>query len=100
MEQKCTLEKQILQNALSLASIAPDEMAFRMIKTPGYTAVTIAEVIHLIKCAPVECKIRHTERCFNELPVTYRNKSYYLLPSSCILTKKGTAKECSEVLPV
>lgn len=28
MSQKYALEKQILENALSLASIAPDEMAF------------------------------------------------------------------------
>jgi len=33
MEQKCALEKQILQNALSLSSIAPDEMAFQIMKT-------------------------------------------------------------------
>jgi len=40
MEHKCALEKQILQNALSLSSTAPDEMAFRVMKTTGYTAVT------------------------------------------------------------
>lgn len=43
MEQKCALERQILQNALFLASIAPDEMAFRIMKGPGYIAVTIPE---------------------------------------------------------
>jgi len=46
MEQKCALEQQILRNALSLASVAPDEMAFRIMKGPGYTAVTTGEVIH------------------------------------------------------
>jgi len=35
MKQKCALEK--LENALTLASIAPDEMAFRITKEPGYT---------------------------------------------------------------
>lgn len=64
MEQKCALERQILQNALSLASIAPNEMAFRIMKGPGFTAVTSGEVIHLIKCVPVECKLRPMEGCF------------------------------------
>lgn len=98
MEQKCALERQILQNALSLSSIAPDEMAFRIMKTPGYTAVTMGEVIHLVKCVPVECKFRHTEGCYHELPVTHRNESYFLLPRSRILTKKGTDKECNDLL--
>lgn len=98
MEQKCALERQILQNALSLSSIAPDEMAFRIMKAPGYTAVTMGEVIHLIKCVPVECKFRHTEGCYHELPVTHHNESHFLLPRSRILTKKGTSKECNDLL--
>jgi len=36
MEQKCALKKQILQNALSLSSIAPNEIIFRIMKTSGY----------------------------------------------------------------
>lgn len=99
MEQKCALEKQILQNALTLSSIAPDEMAHHIMKTPGYTAVTAGEVIHLIKCIPVECKIRHTEGCFTELPVTHGNRSAFLLPGSRILTLSGTPRDCSELLP-
>ena len=99
MEQKCALEQQVLRNVLSLSSIAPDEMAFRMMKMPGYTAVVSGEVIHLIKCVPVQCKIRHTEGCYNELPVTYRNGSYFLLPRSRILTRKGTSRDCHGLLP-
>jgi hypothetical protein len=60
MEQKCALEKQILQNALSLSSIlfALDEMVFRNMKTPGYMVITAGEVIHLIKYVPMECRVR------------------------------------------
>lgn len=100
MEQKCALEQQILQNALSLASIAPDEMAYRIMKGPGYTAVTTGEAVHLIKCVPVDCKVRHTEQCYSELPVTHRNTSLFLLPRSRILTRKGTPRDCSDFLPV
>jgi len=88
MEQKCALEKQILQNALSLSSIAPDEMAHRIMKAPGYTAI-VAEVIHLIKCIPVECRARQTENCYIELPVMHENTSAFLLPGSRILTRTG-----------
>jgi hypothetical protein len=100
MEQKCALERQILQNALSLTSIASDEMASKIMKAPGYTAVTAGEVIHLIKCIPVTCKVRHTETCHNELPITYNNVSMFLLPRSRIITKSGTVRDCNELLPV
>src|SRR6201998_285738 len=100
MEQKSAIERQILQNALTLASIAPDEMAYRVMKEPGYTAVTSGEVIHVVKCVPVECKIRQTDHCYNELPVSHRNASLFLLPRSRILTKTGTARDCKDLLPV
>ncbi|XP_072766924.1 uncharacterized protein [Anoplolepis gracilipes] len=100
MEQKCALERQVLQNALSLASISPDKMAHRIMKSPGYTAITSGEVIHLIKCVPVECRIRQTKTCYSELPVTYQNHSLFLQPRSKILTKTGTPRDCNELLPV
>jgi len=75
-KRNCALEKQILQNVLTLSSIAPDEMAYRIMKTPGYTAVAAEEVIQcVIKCVPVKCRVRQTEGCFAELPITHNNKS-------------------------
>ncbi|KYN00614.1 hypothetical protein ALC62_08613, partial [Cyphomyrmex costatus] len=100
MEQKCSLKRQVLQNALTLASIAPDETAYRIMKEPGYTAVLSREALHLVKCIPVECKLRHEEQCYTELPVTHRNASYFLQPRSRILPKTGTLRDCNELLPV
>jgi len=100
MEQKCALEKQILQNALSLSSIAPDEMAFRIMKTLSYTAVTAGELINLIKCIPVDCRVRQDTECHNELPVIYQNQSYFLALRSRILIKTGTQRDCNELLPI
>lgn len=73
MEQKCALEREILQNALSLVSFAPDEMARRIMKEPGYIAVMAGEALHLIKCIPVECRVRPTDACYSKIPVTYKN---------------------------
>jgi hypothetical protein len=74
-------------------------MASRIMKAPGYTAVAAGEVLHLIRCVPVECKIRHTETCYNELPVEHNNASVFMLPRSRILTKSGTIRDCNELLP-
>jgi len=89
MNQKCEMEKQILKNILSLSSIALDEMAFRLMKTPEYTAIIAGKVIYIITCVPVKCEIRQTEKCYNELPVIYNNPLYYLFPRIRILIKEG-----------
>ncbi|KAH0944993.1 hypothetical protein HN011_001178, partial [Eciton burchellii] len=100
MEQKCALEKQILQNALSLSSTAPDEIAFRVMKISGYTTVRAGEVIHLIKCIPDECLAKQTNECHNELPVTYKNHTYIFTPISRIVIKPGTPRDCNELVPI
>jgi len=68
-------------------------------KTPGYIAVATGEVIHVIKCISVECKIRQVEGCFAELPMTHGNRSAFLLSESRIIMHAGTPRDCSEILP-
>jgi len=99
-EQKYALEKQILQDALSFSSTAQDQMEFRVKKTPWYKKVTAAEVIHLTKCIPIECRARQTNECHNELLVKYQNQTYFLTPRSRIVIKLGTPRDCDELLPI
>ncbi|KOC58623.1 hypothetical protein WH47_11678, partial [Habropoda laboriosa] len=99
INQRCALEQQVLRNALALANIQPDELALAIMKQPGYMAVPAGEVVHLVKCVPVECTIRHTQFCYNELPVTVRNTSYFMKPKNRILVRTATPKECNELLP-
>lgn len=100
IRQKCNLEKEVIQNTLGLATIVPDEFAFRLMKGPGFMAIMAGELIHIIKCIPVEVTIRKSPYCHNELPVTFLNGSYFLTPKSRILTKIGTERECNPLLPV
>jgi len=83
---------------MSLSSIVSDEMAFRIMKTPSYTAVT-AGVIHLIKCIPIDCWVRQDTEC-HELPVIYQNQFYFLASRSRILIKTGIQRDWNELLPI
>lgn len=47
--QHCNLERQCLENSLSIATQSPDEFAYRFIKGPGYMAVVTGKVVHIIK---------------------------------------------------
>jgi len=99
MQQRCELEKEVLRNTLSFATLQPDEFAYKLMKGPGYMAVTAGEAIHIVKCIPVEVTLRRTDTCYIELPVTVRNTSLFVTPKSRILTKAGTIRECSGELP-
>lgn len=100
IQQKCELEKQVIQNTLSLAAILPDEFAYRLMKSPGYMAVTAGEAIHIVKCIPIEVTIRKTNTCHTELPISFRNTSLYMTPKSRIITKHNTIRDCNSLLPI
>lgn len=100
--QKCIVEQQVLNNAPSLSSIAPNVMVYTMMKRPGYMAIPAAEVIHLIKCISTEVRIRQVEEyiySYKELPITHQNKSCFLLPKTRIITREGTLRDCNKFLP-
>lgn len=99
MQQRCELEREVIKNTLSFATLQPDEFAYRLMKGPGYMAVTAGEAIHVVKCIPVDVLVRKTKECFIELPVTVQNTSLFITPKSRIVIKRGTLRECSHELP-
>lgn len=100
LKQRCLLEQQVLNNALALATLQLDEFAYTIMKSPGHMALTAGEVIHIIKCVPVQIRVRHSNECYTELPVWHGNRSAFITPKSHILTTHGTQRECSHILPV
>ena len=97
--QRCNLEREPLKNALAIATQSPDEFAYNLMKGPGYMAVTAGEVVHIIKCIPVDVMVQHGEECYAELQVTMRNVTYYLTLRTHIIKGRGTKITCNTVLP-
>jgi hypothetical protein len=98
--QQCNLERKILANALNLATVAPDQFAYQLMKGPGYMSLLAGEVVHILKCAAVEVRVRPTLDCYQELPVLYKNKTMYLSPKTHILREYGTKTICDTFIPV
>ncbi|XP_074102027.1 uncharacterized protein LOC141529420 [Cotesia typhae] len=99
IKQQCELEKIVRRNSLALASIAPAEFAFQFMKEQGYMASVTGEVIRISKCVPVEIKTRKTEECYQELPVTLGNGSFFMLPRTYLLVKTGNQIDCNTLTP-
>ena len=77
---------------MSIATQAPDGFAFDLMKGPGYMAVVAGEVVHIVKCVPVEIKMKHGDTCFAELQVTRNNQTFFLTPRTHVLKTRGTEK--------
>lgn len=97
--QRCNLERQSLKNSLSIATNNPDEFAYHLMKGPGYMAVVAGEVVHIIKCLPVEVALEHGDYCYSELQVTRNNETYFLSPRTHILKTKGNQINCNALIP-
>jgi hypothetical protein len=48
---------------------------YAITKTPRLMALIAGEVIHVVKCIPVQIKVRHTTECYSELPVWQGNRT-------------------------
>jgi len=97
--QQCQLEYQTMQNALAIAARSPDVFAYHFMKGPGYMALLAGEVIHIIKCVPVEVTLARTSECYEQLPVLRGNETYFLTPQTHILIRHGTQITCNSFAP-
>ena len=53
-----------------------------------------------MKCLPVDVIVRKVEdRCFDELPVNYTGRPFYMAPRTHILQTYGTEIFCSSIFP-
>jgi len=97
--QQCN-ESRLMQNALAItATTSPDIFAFHFMKGPKYMALLAGEVIYIVKCVPVEVKLTRTQECYDQLPVTQNNQTYFLTPQTHILLRQGTQVTCNPLAP-
>jgi len=95
-KQKCDLETQVIKNLLTLVVLSPNDFAYVYMNGPGYMAHVLGEVIHLIKCIPVDVALTQPSKCYNELPVKYQNKTWFMTPRNHLLTSTSTEVDCNE----
>nr|UQS95401.1 MAG: glycoprotein [Tolviot virus] len=93
---RCQTLNRITQNMLTLAVISPKEFAYQYFGGPGYTAVTMGEVVHIAKCPVVSVMPRSPKGvCHSEFPVTFKDEDWFLTPRTRVLVKTGTVVECA-----
>ncbi|UQS94396.1 MAG: putative glycoprotein [Panacromy virus 2] len=95
---RCRVERLALKNMLAIAYATPELFAYHYFEEPGYTAIRKGEIIHVAKCKKVSVQFRTTKgRCYDELPVVYRNESKFLTPITHIVINHGTEVNCNQI---
>jgi hypothetical protein len=97
--QRCMLESQVIQGLISQAFHDPTMFAYEYMKQPGYTGIRRGEIMHIVKCQPVDVSWYSLEqRCYDELPVNVSGMIMFMSPRTRILQRFGTEISCNPVL--
>ncbi|CAG9763592.1 unnamed protein product [Ceutorhynchus assimilis] len=97
--RRCLLYRKILENRLILMALSPNAVAPLVKNTSGYVAKVAGKVVYLIKCVEITVELRRESHCYEELPVTAYNKSYFMTPITRILQQHGEQTECNALIP-
>ena len=100
-QKRCQLESETVKNRAALATLDPDLFAFTMNgNQPGTSGKVSGEIVHLFKCRPKSVTRRNnTKLCFEEMPVKFEGKDFFVTPNNRILTPVGSPTPCIDPFP-
>lgn len=96
----CAQKKQLVKTWLS--SIASGERSYTLdsIFGKGHIAIRGSAALYVSKCREVAVMIRHDHpNCTTEIPVLYKNSSYFVDPINFIIQPHATNVVCSDLAP-
>lgn len=97
--RRCKIHRETLKNRLLMAPLTSNALGAIIKNQLGYIGRVLGEVLYIGKCIPRLAQIRRTNECYNELPVTSNNRSYFMAPITHILQTHGEQIECSPLMP-
>ncbi|UHK03157.1 MAG: hypothetical protein FCPXV1_gp3 [Hangzhou cletus punctiger xinmovirus 1] len=97
-QRKCISEKKEIKNILFTYRNDPFTMAYLINKRRGLTSVVSGEVVYFKPCKPILVSIMETPKCYREIPVTFNNRSGFLLPLTRVFSRVGTEIYCDKDL--
>ena len=95
----CELAREMLLNKLSIARINDIFYGHIIDHRRGYMNIFTGHIFYSYQCVPMLLKIRETERCYKNIPVTYNNISKFLEPSGHTITDHSNEIPCARLTP-
>jgi len=95
----CEMQKKILKRLLDMAYILPERFVTELMGSEGYMIDIRGSIGYIHQCEKVTVELRQTKSCYQQIPVTYMNGSYFLHPDSKVLRPHGEELSCSIIAP-
>jgi len=95
----CQVQKKILKRLLDMAYIIPERFVTELMKSKGYMIDIRGSVGYIHKCEEVIVELVDSNTCYQQIPVRYRNASYFINPDSYVLSDIGEEMSCTPLAP-
>jgi len=97
---QCKLEEQIRRDIIYGAKTEPATVAYRLTGVRGTVVSVAGAAIQILQCRPREAKLRATEQCFIDIPITLLDNStaepLYMDPVTHVLTRSTSRLPCHD----
>ena len=96
---RCKVKRDLMITQLAMARSNPEAIIKTIKSGPGYSGAVYGDVLFISRCQPVAVLLRNdTNKCYNQLAVTWRGESWFLADNSKILVKHAEEVTCSRVI--
>lgn len=75
------------------------ENTLDLYQQPGLLVIKISDFIYLKRCKAVNVTTRSTELCYDDIPVTFNERPYFVSSISRLLKTEGIVIPCSSAIP-
>lgn len=99
VHRRCLTHREILINRLTMAPLTPSAIGMLIQRKSGYAGRVLGEVLYIMKCVPKKVEIRRTDHCYNELPISVNNESYFMSAVTHIIQPHAEEIECNLLTP-
>lgn len=99
VHRRCSLHREIMRNRLLLAPLSPNALSSIIKEKLGFIGRVLGEVLYIMQCTARIATIRRTINCYQELPITVNNESYFMAPTTHVIQKHAIQIECNIITP-
>ena len=95
----CQMEHSILTNKLARIRHQKTTYGHVLTEDPGFVGITAGDATYILECSPVMVAVRSTDKCYQNLPITYNGKETFMETEGRTIVDMPSEIPCSPLTP-
>ena len=95
----CDQAREILANQIAIVESDPHAVQVFKDIPKGHTLAVSGELLYVFQCQPVTVNITETSTCHQDLPVVFKNETWFVHHKTRVLIKESPTTECTVNVP-